>query len=662
MPFREWLQPPRHLLLLFLLVTLLLTGTLIWLSWQLVRQDEALVGQRIEERRENAADLAVAALQKSLSQFEEQLTALGSTPAGELQSMASEYAKRLGQDAVLVVFRPGGVEAFPRNALRFHPSRPAEAAPARGVFARAESLEFGPENYPEAIAILRQQASSAELPVRAGALMRLARVFRKSKRLPEALSAYQDLAGLGLVPVEGLPADLAARHGRLSVLEDLGEKDRLAREASALSADLQAGQWRLTRAEYGFYLEETQRRLGVSDPWSGTEAAVARASAVESMWEQWQAARPGGLSTKGQRTLWFAERPVLALWRASPESLVGLAAGPDYVESQWLARLQPTLAQQGVGIALADTDGRPVIGRPPSGGDRQSLRLASATQLPWNVHAITLDTGSGLAFFEARRRVLLAALLVVALLILTGSYFIWRSVARELAVSRLQSDFVSAVSHEFRTPLTALRQFSELLVNDRVATGQERRQFYEGMAHESRRLDRLVERLLHFGRMEAGALQYRFERLDLAALVREVVAEFERGAEALGYQIELSADGPAMQARADRDTLGCVIWNLLDNAVKYSPDCTTVWVELGQEGESVAVRVRDHGLGIPPGEQKEIFRKFVRGLSAEVRSIRGTGIGLAVARQIVVAHGGRIKLESKPGEGSTFTVLLPRAD
>lgn len=660
MSFRECFQPPRHLLLLFLAVTLLLTGTLIWLSWQLVRQDEALVGQRIEERRDTVADLAVSALQKSLLQLGEQLTVLASTPAGQLQSMASECARRLGQHAVLVIFRPDGVEAFPSQALRYHPFRSPAAAPARGVFARAELLEFRQENYPEAIVVLRQQANSAELPVRAGALLRLARVLRKSHRLGEALRAYQDLAGLGLAPVEDLPADLVARHARLSVLESLGEKERLACEASALSADLQAGRWRLTRAEHGFYLEETQRRLGVSDPWTGTEAALARAAAVESMWEEWQGARQGGTSAKGQRIQWLAGRPVLALWRASAESLVGLAAGAEYVESQWLAGVQPVIAQQGVGISLAAPDGRLVIGPAPKPGDRQSLRLASATQLPWNLHAVTLDASSGQAFFQARRQLLLAALLVMALLILTGSYLIWRGVARELAVSRLQSEFVSAVSHEFRTPLTALRQFSELLVSDRVATGQERRQFYEALAQESRRLERLVERLLHFGRMEAGALQYRFERLDLEAFVREVVREFEHGVEARGYRVELSADGVACPVRVDRDTLGCVLWNLLDNAVKYSPGSLTVWVELGQEGESAAIRVRDRGLGVPRGEQKEIFRKFVRGVSAEVQSIRGTGIGLAVARQIVAAHGGRVKLDSQPGEGSTFTVLLPR--
>lgn len=144
MPLRDLLQHPRHLLGMFLAVTLLLTATLIWLSWQLVRQDEALVEQRIEERRESAADLATAALQKSLLQTGEQLNALSVTPAGELSGKATEIGKRLGTDSVLVICRPDSVEAFPSGRLPFHPTRPSATRPGRNVFARAESLESKP--------------------------------------------------------------------------------------------------------------------------------------------------------------------------------------------------------------------------------------------------------------------------------------------------------------------------------------------------------------------------------------------------------------------------------------------------------------------------------------------------------------------------------------
>ena len=662
MPSRNLPRPVQRLLVIFLAVTLLLTATLVWLSWQLVRQDEALVEQRIEERRESAADLAIAALQKSLIQAEEQLRELSIAPAGELPGAATAIAKRLGAASILVICRQDGVEAFPSERLPFHPTRPSAAPPALGVFARADSLEFFDEDFRAATAILRELARAGDPAVRAGALMRLARIHRKSGQLREALAAYEDLAALDPVPVEGLPAGLVARHASLALLEALGEGERLGREAAALDRDVQSGRWRLLHAEYGFYLEEAQRRLGRADPARGAAAAaVVRASAVESLWHCWRAVRQREEAPEGRRVQWFAGTPVLLLWHAVPEMMAGLALGADDLRSQWLSGVDPVLAQQGVGIVLTDAGGRAIAGRMPEGPGRQSLRPSSATSLPWDLHALTLDAGARHAYFDARRRVLFAALLFIALLILAGTYFLWRVVAREMAVSRLQADFVSAVSHEFRTPLTALRQLSELLVADRVAGEHDRRQYYEAMAHESARLGRLVERLLDFGRMEAGALCYRLEPLDPAALLREVVAEFERSGDARDHRIELRAPGPARPVRADRETLACVVWNLLDNAVKYSPEGSTVGVDLEQDSDATAIRVRDRGVGIPPNEREEVFRKFFRGAAAKSGGIRGAGIGLAMAQQIVAAHGGEISVASAPGEGSVFTVRLPAA-
>jgi signal transduction histidine kinase len=110
---------------------------------------------------------------------------------------------------------------------------------------------------------------------------------------------------------------------------------------------------------------------------------------------------------------------------------------------------------------------------------------------------------------------------------------------------------------------------------------------------------------------------------------------------------------------ADRETFGCVLWNLLDNAVKYSPDSRTVWVGLDCKDGFVNIHVRDRGVGIPREEQERIFHKFVRGGAAAGLAVQGAGIGLAVARQVIDAHGGKIQVESAPGAGSTFTIILP---
>jgi signal transduction histidine kinase len=275
------------------------------------------------------------------------------------------------------------------------------------------------------------------------------------------------------------------------------------------------------------------------------------------------------------------------------------------------------------------------------------------------VQLSSLNPAADLTGAVSRRRLLLSGFGVMVLVLLSGFYFVFRSVSRELAVARLQSEFVSAVSHEFRTPLTSLRQLSEMLSGGRIEKEEQKRQSYDILVRESERLQRLVESLLDFGRMEARAFRYQFQELEPSALVDEVVAEFQREIASRGYVIERAESGPFPTVRADRDALRLALWNLLDNAVKYSPDCRTVWTGTSREGAHVAIAVRDRGMGIPASEQKQIFQKFTRGEAARKANVKGTGIGLALVRHIVDAHRGEIRIESAVGQGSTFTILIP---
>jgi signal transduction histidine kinase len=280
--------------------------------------------------------------------------------------------------------------------------------------------------------------------------------------------------------------------------------------------------------------------------------------------------------------------------------------------------------------------------------------------MPWTLIAVSANPQFDLETVFARRRLILGALGSLVTVAAAGSYFTARALSRELAVARLQSDFVSAVSHEFRTPLAALRQVNEYLTDGRVGDEEQRRRYYQVQTRSTDRLQRLVESLLDFGRMEAGARPYRIQKLDAAELVRSVVEDFQKDPVAHGYRIELrSDDAAAIAVDADPDALTCAIWNLLDNAVKYSPNEGTVAVELARREDRVAIRVCDHGIGIPRDEQKRIFRKFERGTASQVNGIKGTGVGLALVKHIVIAHGGTIDLQSSPGEGSTFTLLFP---
>jgi two-component system phosphate regulon sensor histidine kinase PhoR len=200
---------------------------------------------------------------------------------------------------------------------------------------------------------------------------------------------------------------------------------------------------------------------------------------------------------------------------------------------------------------------------------------------------------------------------------------------------------------------------AELFDEDRWPSEEHRRRGIEVLGRESARLRRLVESLLDFARMEAGAAHYRLEPLDPGDLVRSTVEGFRRQTASRRHEIQLAVAAELPQIEADGEALGRAVWNLLDNAVKYSPDAKAVETDVALREDRLAISVRDRGIGIAPEEQHQIFQKFVRGSQAKARGLKGTGIGLTMVRHIVRGHRGEIRLDSEPGRGSTFTILLP---
>lgn len=237
-----------------------------------------------------------------------------------------------------------------------------------------------------------------------------------------------------------------------------------------------------------------------------------------------------------------------------------------------------------------------------------------------------------------------------------AAYFVFRAVHRELEVARLQSDFVSAVSHEFRTPLTAMCHVTERL-EENSASPERLPQYYRALARETRRLRALVESLLDFGRLQAGKRIFDMRDTDITELARGVVDEFRDRSST--DRLAWHAPASSVFVRADAEAIRLALRNLVDNALKYSPESGAVDVRLSCCGDLAGISVEDRGPGISKEEQRTVFRKFVRGEAARALNVRGTGIGLSLADQIVKAHGGCLELASDPGHGCQFTILLP---
>lgn len=667
MAVRRPVLAPRHLLVLFAGITMVLASALAWLGSQLVRQDRTLERERGHEVLTRAATTVTTALHEQIAAVQSSLNQIMGLPMVERHAAMSRMGATLGSTAALVEFTPGSVTSTPARTLLYDPSAPMEQPVTPAALARGEGLEFRDRDLPGAAAAYRAHASDRDLTVRAGALLRLARVLAKSGLTDDALRIYDRLASLDTVSVHGLPAALLAGHARLGLLQARGRTREMRVETDSLLARLVAGRWRLSRGSFEFYHEETFRARGTrvtpadSAPAALSADKVLLSRAVDSLWRMRSAAPATGFDRRQLLTVDSTAVLVLSSTRTDV-SLMFLAASA-YVRSEWLDPLEPFLSREGVTLALSDATGAPVFASSSSGASPDTPQLthaASVSRLPWTLTVAMADPHALAREFAARRRIVLSSLVLAVLLVLMGTYAVARAVNRELAVARLQSDFVAAVSHEFRTPLTSMRQVAELLDSGRVSSEERRAQYHAVLRREGDRLHRLVENLLDFGRMEAGAREFRFERLDAAALVNEVVDEFRAGVATAGYDVRLSK-GEAGAVRADREALTRALWNLLDNAVKYSPDSKTIDVSVARDNGHVALSVRDSGVGIPPDEHATIFREFVRGRAAKDSGIRGTGIGLAMVRHIVRAHGGEVRFTSAVGAGSTFTILLSPA-
>jgi signal transduction histidine kinase len=265
---------------------------------------------------------------------------------------------------------------------------------------------------------------------------------------------------------------------------------------------------------------------------------------------------------------------------------------------------------------------------------------------------------------QSRRRNLAISLGVLGLL--AGSVVLIIAAAqRQQRLARQQMEFVAAVSHELRTPLAVICSAGENLADGVVADGAQVKRYGTLIESEGRRLHDMVERVLEFAGVRSGAKPRPYTDVDISRVIADAVGGLRSEARDRGVTIEVDSNGslPAgISVRGDADALRSAVQNIVGNAVKYSASGATVDVGASMNGSTVQIRVADRGLGIDAADLPHIFKPFHRGRRAVEAQIRGTGVGLSVVRHVVDAHHGDVRVESRPGEGTTVFVELPVSD
>lgn len=254
----------------------------------------------------------------------------------------------------------------------------------------------------------------------------------------------------------------------------------------------------------------------------------------------------------------------------------------------------------------------------------------------------------------------LVLVVLMDLVLLSGTWIIFWNVKKQVELSQLKSDFVSSVSHEIRTPLALISMYIETLEMGRVKNAEKIKEYYGVILNETTRLSGIVNRILSFSQIESKKRKYTFSETSLNEIVENSALTFRYSLESKGfrYTFEPLSDLPSIMA--DRESIADAFVNLIDNAIKYSADTKDINVRTGITDSHVYVEVEDHGIGISEKNQKHIFDKFYRVTEGNLANrVKGSGLGLSIVKHIVDMHEGNIIVKSTPGSGSLFRLSFP---
>lgn len=241
-----------------------------------------------------------------------------------------------------------------------------------------------------------------------------------------------------------------------------------------------------------------------------------------------------------------------------------------------------------------------------------------------------------------------------------GKLVVFRDITPEREAERLKSEFVSLVTHEFRTPLTSIKGYAEMMLDgDTGELTDEQREFLETVCRNADYLSELVDELLEVSRIEAGAMRLDIREFDISATIEKVVDQMRPQIERKEQELSIDVPQDVPKVEADERRTSQIILNLVSNAHKYTPSDGNITISAAAERDHVRVDIADNGIGLTEDERDQIFSKFFRADNPETAKERGTGLGLWITRSLVEMQGGEISVQSRPGEGSTFSFTIP---
>jgi signal transduction histidine kinase len=310
-------------------------------------------------------------------------------------------------------------------------------------------------------------------------------------------------------------------------------------------------------------------------------------------------------------------------------------------------------------IVISNLSGVALVGRKDPSSDTVTVtEFFDDNFPPWRIEFYRAQAQS-LGILDLKRNFYFWTIITLIIVLTFGTVLIVRTIVHEMDVLKIKSDFVSSVSHEFKTPLTSIKALTERLQSGKIVDQAKMKQYFSVISQDVDKLTGLVKNILDFSKIEEGKKEFDFQETDICLLVNEQIQDFKKSEMSKEIEVDTQFHTGVPDLFVDREALAQAFNNLLENAVKFSSGKKKIEVTVKKDENNVIIEVSDRGIGIPQDEQDKIFDKFYQGRNALRQSVKGTGLGLTLVKHTVEAHEGRITVHSKIGEGSTFSLILP---
>jgi len=653
--------------LLLAVVVILPTVCLLWFMSEVVKTERLVVRQRLVTPYENQLTEASA---KAEEQWVEYGKLLERRPSAHFYRQFVSAAVQNDCDALLV---------YDETGSRLYPALSADASnrPSED-FADAWELEFIKQEYQQAADRYEEYSRISDDHGRLAACIGKSRSLAKLGNLDEAIAECKQRAAFSPIAETGDSRSLALiASARLLLLGWTRDKPAYAtlyeetfRKLLAMLYNPNGAGFALP-ADENLFIARKVLEIGSNSGQLDKNADLLRGATLQRLIkveersirfaEQFATTDLfDGWEPNRLQPVKIADTPYYAVVRRTSRGMCAALLSSDDV-TRTLGDYARKFQDTNVDYQIVDEAGRLIAGITQSDLEPFATHPVSRYFPDWTTRLFFKDA----RIFQraADERIALytwTGVLVIGLILASGAVAA-KSIGKQVKLNRLKNDFIATVTHELKTPLASMRVLVDTLLEGNYRNPQQVMEYLQLVARENERLSRLIDNFLTFSRMERNKQAFQMRSVSPASIAQAaaqaVKTKFSRGS--CQFETDIPEDLPTI--KADHDAMVTVLVNLLDNAYKYSYDEKRIKLSVAKENGMVRFAVRDNGLGIPRRAFKKIFRRFYQVDRSLSRRAEGCGLGLSIAKFIVDAHQGTIAVDSKPNQGSTFTVTLPAA-